>query len=240
MLSLDNKFQVQLLGDHAILIKLSKGLNAGMDHDLLALYQYLKSLKIKGVKDIILAYDNLTLIYDILCFDNNPCLFINQLVENYIAENKNNISTKTASRLIEVPVCYDLSLGIDLEHAAFIANCSVEALIQKHTNKMYTVYCLGFLPGFAYMGNVAEAIQLPRHATPRAKVLAGSVGIAGKQTGIYPIDSPGGWQIIGRTPIQIFDAKNATVSLFKVGDQVQFNPISLELFHQLNHQEDVH
>ena len=237
MQSLDNKFQVQLLGDHAILIKLSKGLNAGIDHDLLNLSQYLKSLNIKGVKDIILAYDNLTLIYDILSFDNNPYFFINQLVENYIADHKNNTSAKTAPRLIEVPVCYDLSLGIDLEDAAKIANCSIEALIQKHTEHIYTVYCLGFLPGFAYMGDVPNRIQLPRHSAPRAKVLAGSVGIAGKQTGIYPMDSPGGWQIIGRTPFKVFDP--IKLSLFQAGDQVKFNAIDLSTFHQINNQVDV-
>lgn len=238
MQSLDNKFQVQLLGDHAILIKLSKGLSTGMDHDLLALYQYIKSLNINGVKDIILAYDNLTLIYDILFFDNNPYFFINQLVEKYIIEIKNNTSVKTKSRYIEVPVCYDLSLGIDLVDAAKIANCSIEALIQKHTEHIYTVYCLGFLPGFAYMGDVPEVIQLPRHPQPRAKVLAGSVGIAGKQTGIYPMESPGGWQIIGRTPFKIFDP--IKLSLFKAGDQVKFNSIDLETYHQLKNQVHVY
>lgn len=240
MHSLKDTFQIQLMGDHAIQFKTTATICDGLDQDLLALSAFLKARELLGIKDMILAYDTLTLIYDVLIFVADPYVFASQLLAAFKADTSDNIAPNYAAKLIEVPVCYDPSLGIDLEHAAIIANCSVEALIQKHTNKMYTVYCLGFLPGFAYMGNVAEAIQLPRHATPRAKVLAGSVGIAGKQTGIYPIDSPGGWQIIGRTPIQIFDAKNATVSLFKVGDQVQFNPISLELFHQLNHQEDVH
>ncbi len=238
MQSLDNKFQVQLLGDHAILIKLSKGLNTGIDHDLLALYQYLKNLNIKGLKDIILAYDNITLIYDILFFDTNPYFFINQIVENYIANIKNNPTVKTTSRFIEVPVCYDLSLGVDLEDAAKKANCSIETLIQKHTEHIYTVYCLGFLPGFAYMGDVPNIIQLPRHPQPRAKVLAGSVGIAGKQTGIYPMDSPGGWQIIGRTPFKIFDPLK--LSLFQAGDQVKFNSIDLATYHQLKNQAHVY
>ena len=116
---------------------------------------------------------------------------------------------------------------------------SIEGLIQQHTATTYHVYCLGFLPGFAYMGDVPSKIQLPRQASPRAKVLAGSVGIAGKQTGIYPMDSPGGWQIIGRTPLKIFDPNSARLTLFKAGDQVQFKAISLEMFHQLNKHEDV-
>jgi inhibitor of KinA len=238
MQNLGNPFQIHLLGDHAILIKLSKGLNGGIDQDLLALAQYLKGQKIPGIKDIILAYDNLTLVYDILDFDNNPYLFVNQLVASFIAEASNHNASNNIGRLIEVPVCYDPSLGIDLEHAAQLASCSIDALIQIHTAEIYTVYCLGFLPGFAYMGDVQKKIQLPRHPQPRAKVVAGSVGIAGKQTGIYPMDSPGGWQIIGRTPIKIFDT--IKLSLFQAGDQVKFNPIDLTLFHQLNKQEDVH
>jgi inhibitor of KinA len=238
MQSLGNPFQIQLLGDHAILIKLSKGLNGGIDQNLLALAQYLKGQKIKGIKDIILAYDNLTLVYDILDFNVNPYLYVNQLVANFITEASNQNASKSPGRLIEVPVCYDPSLGIDLEAAAKIATCSIEALIQKHTDHVYTVYCLGFLPGFAYMGDVPKMIQLPRHPQPRTKVVAGSVGIAGKQTGIYPMDSPGGWQIIGRTPLKIFD--KIDLSLFQAGDRVKFNPIELALFHQLNNQEDVH
>jgi len=238
MHSLGNKFQIQLLGDHAILIKLNAGLIDGMDQDLLALAQYLKNLHITGIKDIILAYDNLTLIYDILNFDANPYFFVNQLVKKFIVDNKNNAATKTVSRLIEVPVCYDLSLGVDLEAASKMADCSIEALIQKHTEHIYTVYCLGFLPGFAYMGDVPEMIQLPRHPQPRANVLAGSVGIAGKQTGIYPMDSPGGWQIIGRTPFKIFDPIH--LSVFRAGDQVKFNAIDLAMYHQLNNQAHVY
>jgi len=238
MQSLGNPFQVQLLGDHAVLIKLSKGLNGGIDRNLLALAAFIKKQKIPGLKDIILAYDNLTLVYDILDFDNNPYLFVNQLVANFITEASNHNALNSASRLIKVPVCYDPSLGIDLEAAAKIANCNIEALIQAHTAQSYTVYCLGFLPGFAYMGDVPEKIQLPRHPQPRATVVAGSVGIAGKQTGIYPTDAPGGWQIIGRTPLKIFDT--IKLSLFKAGDQVKFNPIDLALFHELNNQEDVY
>ena len=172
-------------------------------------------------------------------FDNNPYLFANRLLENFINEIKHTQRTIHSASLIEIPVCYDPSLGIDLQSAAIRLNCSVEHLIQQHSEKVYTVYCLGFLPGFAYMGDVSSEIQLPRHPTPSAKVLGGSVGIAGKQTGIYPITSPGGWQIIGRTPIKIFDANSKHLTLFKAGDQVKFKPISLALFHQLNTYQDV-
>ena len=122
--------------------------------------------------------------------------------------------------MIQIPVCYDISLGSDLALVAKENNIGIEDIIQKHCQPIYQVYCIGFLPGFAYMGKVDKAIQSPRHATPRPLVMAGSVGIAGAQTGIYPMNSPGGWKIIGRTP--------------KMGDQVQFFPISLKEFTKQN------
>ena len=226
-------FQIQLLGDHAIVYKKLSTQLKDIDLDLLAFNQYIKNEKINGVKDIILAYDTLTLIYDIIQFDANPFLVAHQILESF---SKSNIYFEENEKksILEIPVCYDLSLGIDLKDAAKIANCSIETLIQKHTEHIYNVYCLGFLPGFAYMGDVPDSIRLPRHQSPRPKVVAGSVGIAGKQTGIYPMDSPGGWQIIGRTPIKIFDP--VKLSLLKVGDRVKFNSIDLEMFHQLNNQ----
>jgi inhibitor of KinA len=239
MQSLGNKFQIQLLGDHAIQFNISTGLREGIDHDLLALTQFIKDKKIHGIKDFILAYETLTLIYDIHSFEINPYLFATQLLEEFITVSSTSKRTVIDNKLIEIPVCYDPSLGIDLQTAAISLNCSTETLIQTHSQKIYTVYCLGFLPGFAYMGDVPKGIQLPRHASPRPKVHAGSVGIAGKQTGIYPMASPGGWQIIGRTPIKIFNPNSTELALFKAGDQVKFNPISLALFHQLNTHQDV-
>ncbi len=239
MQKLRTKFHIQLLGDHAIVFKLTTGQGEGIDHDLLAFTAFVKAQKMAGIKDIILAYDTLTLVYDILVFDSNPYLSASNILEAFINAVPHSIPTITAPKLIEVPVCYDPSLGIDLQAAAISLNCSTETLIQTHSEKIYTVYCLGFLPGFAYMGDTPKAIQVPRHAAPRAKVPGGSVGIAGKQTGIYPIDSPGGWQIIGRTPFKIFDPNSNELTLFKAGDQIKFNPISLALFHQLNKHEDV-
>jgi inhibitor of KinA len=232
-------FQIQLLGDHAIVYKINTEQLKGIDQDLLAFTQFLTNQKINGLKDIILAYDTLTLVYDILHFDSNPFLFAHTILDAFNASKKclNAIENKS---IIEVPVCYDTSLGIDLQNAVNTSNCSIDELIQQHSEKIYTVYCLGFLPGFAYMGDVPNAIQLPRHPSPRSKVFAGSVGIAGKQTGIYPMNSPGGWQIIGRTPIKIFDPTSTTLTLFKAGDRVKFNPIDLALFHTLNANKDVH
>jgi len=136
-----------------------------------------------------------------------------------------------------VPVCYALDFGIDLAHMAALKNTTIEEIIQIHSSEIYSVYCLGFMPGFAYMGNLHEKIQMARHPAPRAKVLAGSVGIAGPQTGVYPMDSPGGWQIIGRTPIKIFDPEPSKLALLQTGDRIQFYSIDRKTFDNMKETE---
>jgi inhibitor of KinA len=131
-------------------------------------------------------------------------------------------------------VCYDERFGIDLENIVSKNKISIEEIIKIHTEETYLVYCLGFLPGFAYMGKVNTAIQIARHATPRKEVFAGSVGIAGMQTGIYPMNSPGGWQIIGRTPLKIFDKDPAILGKLSAGNRIQFYPIAFAEFEKLN------
>ena len=137
-------------------------------------------------------------------------------------------------KIIRIPVCYDERLGIDLENIVLKNKISVDEIIQKHTEEIYLVYCLGFLPGFAYMGKVHESIQIARHASPRKLVIAGSLGIAGMQTGIYPMNSPGGWQIIGRTPLKIFDQDPRILGKLEAGNRIQFYPISFTEFEKLN------
>eukprot|EP01136_Pigoraptor_vietnamica_P038048 Opistho-1_new@106825 len=143
------------------------------------------------------------------------------------------LDTATIANRITIPVCYDLSLAPDLVELATLHQLSVEEVIQLHTAQTYRVYMIGFLPGFAYMGSVDERIRTARKANPRTKVPAGSVGIAGEQTGIYPLDSPGGWQLIGQTPLPLFDATRTDPCLLQPGDEVQFCSISLTAFHKL-------
>ena len=227
------KLKYTRFNEHSILIEWPSIIDENTLNNVLNFKNLLLNNHIKVKVDVINTYNSILINYEITIEDiYSEFLYLKTLYFN--SEEQSLVKSK----IWEVPVCYDPSLGIDLEAAAKIANCNIEALIQEHTAHIYTVYCLGFLPGFAYMGDVPKKIQLPRHPQPRATVVAGSVGIAGKQTGIYPTDSPGGWQIIGRTPIKIFDT--IKLSLFKAGDQVKFNPIDLALFHELNNQEDVH
>ncbi len=135
-------------------------------------------------------------------------------------------------RLLNIPVCYDQEFAWDIQQLAATKNISVEEVIQIHTARQYKVYMLGFLPGFAYMGEVDEKIATPRKPQP-VNIEAGSVGIAGKQTGIYPLSSPGGWQIIGRTPMKLFNAAEEEPTLLKAGDTVQFYSINKNEFEEI-------
>jgi inhibitor of KinA len=192
--------------------------------------------EVKGIKDIIPSYHTLTLIYDIELL-NAPLEFANDLIEKYKSQREIDLPNKELHKIIEVPVCYDESFGIDLISMSIKLNLSITEIIKIHTENIYQVYCLGFMPGFAYMGDVNTTIQMARHPQPRQNVSAGSVGIAGAQTGIYPMHSPGGWQIIGRTPVKIFDKDPKVLSKFKMGDQIKFYPITRAEFDKLNQNE---
>ena len=137
---------------------------------------------------------------------------------------------RVAARDAEVPVCYDLELGPDLEDVAAFGACSIEDVIALHASRIYRVYMVGFIPGFAYLAEVDQRIARPRRAAPRTAVPAGSVAIAGGQTGIYPKVTPGGWNIIGRTPLQPYDPDREDPFLFRVGDDVRFSPMTRDAF----------
>lgn len=129
---------------------------------------------------------------------------------------------RTPSRTIDIPVCYDADFGLDLEWLARETRLTIEQVIALHIGATYQVHFLGFLPGFAYMGGLPQPLRVPRHTSPRTRVPAGSVAIAGAQTGIYPSDTPGGWRILGRTPLTIFDPAREQPSLLLPGDTVRF------------------
>ena len=132
-------------------------------------------------------------------------------------------------RLLKIPVCYDEEFAWDIQRLATTKNIAVDEVIQIHTAKQYKVFMLGFLPGFPYMGELDEKIAMPRKPQP-VNIIEGSVGIAGKQTGIYPLSSPGGWQIIGRTPVKMFDSNKKEIAFLQAGDTVQFYSITSDEF----------
>jgi inhibitor of KinA len=229
-------WKAQALGDHAIQFYLPPIMDPRVIGEIKNFNDFIFVEEVKGIKDIIPSYHTLTLIYDIELL-NAPLEFANDLIEKYKSQREIDLPNKELHKIIEVPVCYDESFGIDLISMSIKLNLSTTEIIKIHTENIYQVYCLGFMPGFAYMGDVNIKIQMARHPQPRQNVSAGSVGIAGAQTGIYPMHSPGGWQIIGRTPLKIFDKDPAILSKFKMGDFVKFYPITLAEFESLNQNE---
>jgi len=224
------------LGDSALTIDYGNRISDTIHAKVMARWQQLRSNPVPGTIDLIPAYSSLTIYYDrrtvqqtiptgISLFD-----WVQQQVENRLQEPFT--PTQTAPRLLTIPVCYEPAFAIDIEMLAATNHLTVDTIIQLHTSKEYIVYMLGFLPGFAYMGEVDDAIVISRKPQP-VTMAAGSVGIAGKQTGIYPFQSPGGWQIIGCTPLHLFDAESEMPTFFQAGDRVQFRAISEQEFYEL-------
>lgn len=236
-------WRLELLGDHALVFSLEEKMSIEIIEKIMALKKTIEAFHFDFIKELIPSYHTLTLVYDIdLFYQNNIAIKNNQSVIEFgnsllhaFKHSTTNIDTENASEKInQIPVCYDERLGIDLENIVSKNKISIEEIIKIHTEETYLVYCLGFLPGFAYMGKVNERIQIARHGSPRKEVQAGSVGIAGMQTGIYPMNSPGGWQIIGRTPIKIFDKDPAILGKLSAGNHIQFYPIDFAEFEKLN------
>lgn len=234
-------WQLHSLGDHAIVFSVEEIMDQKIIAQIMQLTFFIQSKNVQGIKDIIPSYHTVTIVFDITQFLHSiQHLFLcstalefgNQLLIEFLNDGEHQIENKIEDKIeptiIKLPVCYDLSLGIDLLDLSISKKISTDQIIHIHTSTLYHVFCLGFMPGFAYMGKVNESIQMNRHAKPRPLVHAGSVGIAGSQTGIYPLNSPGGWQIIGRTPIKIFDP--IKLAKFKVGDCIQFYSIDMETY----------
>ncbi|TCS41165.1 5-oxoprolinase subunit PxpB [Reinekea marinisedimentorum] len=176
--------------------------------------------------DLVPSYQSLLVIF-------NPLLTTHTDVSDCLIKHIEQLPPTTPraqSELVRLPVFYDLEVGYDLERIASHHNSSIEQVIQQHCMNIYQVYAIGFAPGFAYLGEVPEQIAMPRLESPRPKVEKGSVGIADRQTAIYPATSPGGWNIIGRCPSELFNPEKDPVMPFKVGDSVQFLPITKEEF----------
>src|SRR3954451_10930233 len=224
------------LGDHAITITFGDTIDEEINRQALSFFNCLRDREITGVKDIIPTYTSVTVAYDIMAiykYDRTISAFdyVHKQIEKAL-QHINEFKTET-EKIIQIPVCYDVSLGVDLKEMAEQKNLSIEEIAQLHSSVTYRVYMIGFLPGFPYMGKVNDKIATPRKSSPRKNVVGGSVGIADFQTGIYPFDSPGGWNIIGQTPMMMFNTRYIEPCLLKPGDKVNFIPISLREFNNL-------
>ena len=213
--------------DQAITIEFAAEISDVTNMRVIAMQHAIESNPIKGFIEAVPAYGSLTVYFN----DQVSAETVRSWLSDLSAQ-VSNTSLATEGKQISIPVCYDPSFGTDLPWVAEHLNLSMEAIIALHTSIAYRVYMIGFIPGFPYMGTLPTTLEVPRKQTPSMKIPAGSVAIAGKQTGIYPAEVPGGWQVIGRTPFRMFDPSTTPCSFLNAGDIVQFKPITLEAFNQ--------
>jgi len=212
-------------GDSALFVEFEERIDEAVNARAIALASALQNAGIRGVRDVVPTYRSVAVYFDPLRADYD------RLVELIDLEVRQPSSTATdAKPPLHIPVCYGGELGPDLADVAAFAHISEDEVVRRHTAATYRVFMLGFVAGFAYMGTVDASIAVPRRATPRLRVPLGSVGIAGVQTGIYPAETPGGWQLIGRTPVKPFDPAREEPFLMQAGDHVQFVAIDRETF----------
>jgi KipI family sensor histidine kinase inhibitor len=210
-------FGVVTLGDSCVSVQFASGIDPAVNAGCIALASSLERLALRGVRDVVPTYNAVTVHFDPLVTDGQA---LSAELRRLAAAAPRALDAD--ARTIEIPVSYGGASGPDLAAVASFAKCSEAEVVRLHTQPQYRVYMLGFLPGFAYMGSVDRRIAMPRLDTPRLRVAAGSVGIAAEQTGIYPCDAPGGWRIIGRTPVKVFDESRAEPFLLMAGDHVKF------------------
>ncbi|MEI6948208.1 5-oxoprolinase subunit PxpB [Paraflavisolibacter sp. H34] len=227
-------FRIQPLGDAALLVHFGDAIDGELNEAVLALFHRIRALDLPGLLDVVPAYGSLAVYYDVYTVRQfSPGgVTAYETVAGHILQMHAEpaVAADGAIRKLTVPVCYSLKFAPDLALVAGQKGITPQEVVRLHTARIYRVYMIGFLPGFAYMGEVDERIAVPRHAQPRRQVDAGCVGIAGRQTGIYPLASPGGWQIVGRTPLKLFDPAREVPSLFRPGDEVQFYSIEEDEF----------
>jgi inhibitor of KinA len=233
-LPLKNELQVYPISEEAVTIEFGKIIDEDTVNRVNAFDRLLRQNGLPGMYQTVPAYASLTIFFDLPALLDAPLPGKTGFdkARTYLLglnEQFNDFEEAGQSEIITIPVCYDGSFGIDLEYVTDHTKLTTEAVIKMHSEVVYKVCMIGFIPGFAYLGGLNPLLEIPRKATP-VKVSPGAVGIAASQTGIYPLETPGGWQIIGRTPMCLFDAKRSQPSLLKANDRVKFESITLSEF----------
>jgi len=219
-------------GDCALGLNWPARLDPDINARCVAVAEALRRRPVHGVRDVVEAYATVTVHFDPLAGDVDEIAAVLRRLAAEAAASAGREAHRPR-RELRLPVCYGGARGPDLADVARFARCSEAEVVERHSGAAYRVYMLGFLPGFAYMGAVDPRIAAPRRAVPRVHVPAGSVGIAARQTGVYPVASPGGWQLIGQTPVRIFDMARTDPFLLAAGDRVRFEPIDEAAYDRL-------
>ena len=218
-------------GSHAILIEWAEEINPVILNDIIDFKQKIVSNQDCLIQDVVNGFNSITVIYnsEIENFVNT----VNHLKSIYLKETKGIL---ISPKLWKIPVCYDNEFGFDLQVISKEKNLSINDIVNLHTKTIYKVYFIGFLPGFLYLGGLDESLKMSRKANPRLKVPQGSVAIGGNQTGVYPSESAGGWNIIGKTPISLFDISKKNPCFASPGDHIQFVSITKHEFEVLENE----
>ena len=240
----EDPFHIYPIAESAITIEYGKAVNIESHRELLQLQSLLWENDFEGFLDTTITYNSLTVFFDpqqiyLTQGQLSPLAFVHSWIKEQLLMfllNPGSIRINSTHHL--VPVCYEADLAPDLPAVAEFHQLKTASIIELHCSQDWYVFMIGFNPGFAYMGLLPDTLGMPRKSTPVIRVPAGSVGIAGNQTGIYPNSSPGGWQIIGRTPLKIFNPTEEQPAFFKAGDTVRFTPIDYTTFQYLNQHEN--
>ena len=234
-------WRVYALGDRAVTVSFGEMVSEGAARSVAALRRSLELRPLPGMEEMVPSYTTLTLYYDPQRIRRSEAGALAGTVSDWVAKalaDRLAVGVDTEAEPLmspmEVPVCYEGPFSPDLYVVAGHAGLSTEEVIDLHTSVTYRVYLIGFVPGFPYMGLTDPRLEVPRRREPRLRVAPGSVGLAGRQTGIYPIETPGGWQVIGRTPLRLFDAWRAPCCLLEAGMRVRFRRIGKEEFESLS------
>jgi len=225
LLSAAEAARFQRASDQSLLIYFGQQITLGAHERVKKLLRLLESEPIAGIRNLHPAYCSVLVKFDPRKWRHEQ---LEEILKQYLGRLED--VTLPEPRQVEIPVSYGGEHGPDLIDVSKIHGMTPAQVIELHSSPAYVVYFLGFVPGFAYLGELPEALVTPRLATPRRRVPAGSVGIAGRQTGVYPVATPGGWRLLGRTPISMFRPDRDGLSLLSIGDSVRFTPINPEQF----------
>ncbi len=221
----DESTRFQFAGDQSLLVYFGHQITLEANEKVRRLLRLLELEPVAGVRNLHPAYCSLLIKFDALRMEHDELKAILRRYLKRLDEVK-----LPEPRRVEIPVCYGSEFGPDLAEVSKLHGMTEKQTIELHASVEYLVYFLGFVPGFAYLGDLPKDLVTPRLASPRKRVPAGSVGVAGNQTGVYPFATPGGWRLLGRTPVKMFRAENDGLSLLSIGDRVRLTPISRERF----------
>lgn len=215
-------------GDSAVTVQFKNEISREVNSYVTSLCAEIEQNKIKGVIEYIPTFCSVSVLYDCTLISAKKLISrLEKIIKNI------KITSSCKAKLYEIPVCYDDCFALDMENVCRHSLLTKDEVIARHSGRDYLIYMLGFLPGFAYLGGMDEALATPRLDSPRAEIFEGAVGIGGEQTGIYPVASPGGWQLIGKTPVKVYDKSRENPILYSSGDYIRFVPVSLAEYDQI-------